>query len=342
VTRLRSLTVVLAAAITGVLVLGACGSTAGSEAALTVNGNQLSDADFREELDILIEHPQFAQIAFDAVPDADNPSVVNQEFAGSVLRLRVFVSLIDAEFERRGLEVTDADLARADETFGPELVALLDELPQDYADQFRHWNAQLVVMRDQLEVEAQERGDDVTDDEVAQFYEDHQALFTDEQVCARHVLVDTEAEADDVITELEGGTDFGQLAMERSIDPSAQLNQGDLGCAGRGQYVPEFEDAVWNGPVGEVQGPVGTDFGFHVILVDSRGLPSFEEIEPDIRAFLESPASRQGQQLLNLLIQRMAVAAEVTVNPKYGEWDATTQSVVPTATARVGGTGSGS
>jgi foldase protein PrsA len=343
VTRLRSFPLPTAGAVlVAVLLLGACGTTAGSDAALTVNGVQLSDADFRDELDLLIEHPQFAQIAFDAVPDADNPSVVSQEFAGSVLRLRVFISLVDAEFDRRGLEVTDADLGRADETFGPELVSLLGGLPDDYASRFRHWNAQLLVLRDQLEADAQDRGDEVTDDEVAQFYDEHQGLFTDEQVCARHVLVDTEAEADEVLAELEGGADFGQVATDRSIDPSAQANQGDLGCASRGQYVPPFEEAVWNGPIGEVQGPVETDFGFHVILVDSRGAPGFDELEADIRAFLESPASRQGQQLLNLLIQRMVVSADIAVNAKYGEWDPATQSVVATQAARAGGTGAGS
>lgn len=332
----------LVAIVAAAMLLGACGATASSDAALTVNGVQLSDADFRDELDLLIDNPEFAQVAFDAVPDADNPSVVSQEFAGSVLRLRVFISLVDAEFERRGLEVTDADLSRADETFGPQLVALLDELPEDYARRFRHWNAQLIVIRDQLEAEAQERGDDVSDDEVARFYEDNQTLFTDEQVCARHVLVDTEDEANEVLAELEGGADFGQVATDRSIDPSAQGNQGDLGCASRGQYVPPFEEAVWNGPIGEVQGPVQTDFGYHVILVDSRGAPGFDELEADIRAFLESPASRQGQQLLNLLIQRMVVSADIEVNAKYGEWDPATQTVVATSASRVGGTGAGS
>jgi parvulin-like peptidyl-prolyl isomerase len=340
VTRLRSLPTAIVALVLAALVLSACGEST-SDAAATVNGRTISNSEFREELDLLTEHPQFAQVAFGAVatPSA-SPSVVDQEFAGAVLRLKIYVSLVEAEFERRGLEVTDADLARAAETFAPGMDELLAAMPDDYAADFRLWNAQLIVLRDQLEAEATERPDEVSDEEVRLFFDDYQVLFVEEEVCARHILVDTEGEADDVLAELEGGADFGELAAERSVDPSAEFNEGDLGCTGRGRYVPEFETAAWEGPVGEIQGPVQTDFGYHVILVDSRGTPGFEAVEADIRAFLESPASRQGQQLLNLLVQQMAATAEVTVDQRYGQWDAETQSVVPLATSQVGGTGS--
>lgn len=337
-TRLRA-SLVPILVLVAALVLGACGDSE-SDAAATVNGVTIDDAEFRDELDILRDHPEFALNALSAQATSSSPSVIDQGFAASVLRTRIFASLVDQEFQRRNLTITDQARAELEETAGEQFLALLDELPQDYADGFRTWNAQLVVLRDHLEAEALARPDRVSDDEVRQFYDDYQALFTQEEVCARHILLETEAEADEVIAELDAGADFGELAQERSTDPSAQTNAGDLGCTGPGLYVPEFEAAVWEGPVGEVQGPVQTDFGFHVIVVDSRGVPGFESIEPAIRSFLESEASRQGQPMLELLIQQMMLTADISVNRKYGVWDAETLSIVPASSTTADGTGS--
>jgi hypothetical protein len=317
---------VLSAILAAVLLLGACGGSA--DAAVTVNGVELSDRDFRDELDILRDHPEFSQAAFGATVPTDG-GTVDSAFAAEVLRLRILIELVDQEFEARGLELDDEDLVAADATFMPEFQALIDELPESYRDRFRAWNAQLMVIRDALEAEAQDRPDEVTDDEVRAFYDQYEMVFTTEEVCARHVLVATESEADDVIAELAEGADFGEVATDRSTDPSAQMNAGDLGCVGRGQYVPEFETAAWEGPVGEVQGPIETQFGFHVILVDSRGAPGFDSLEPDIRAFLESPASRDGQQLLGLTVDRLVALADVRVSSRYGTWNAEMQSIDP-------------
>lgn len=330
-TRLRSslLPVLLVVA---ALLLGACGDSE-ADAAATVNGVVIDDGNFRDELEILLEHPEFAMAAFNATAGRSTGSVVDQEFAAAVLRTRIFASIVDQEFERRGLELTEDARLELEQTAGPQFLELLNALPQDYAESFRTWNAQLVVLRETLEAEALARPDEVSDEEVRQFFDDYQVLFTQEEVCARHILLDTEADARDVIAALDGGADFAALASERSLDPSAAVNGGDLGCTGPGMYVPEFEAAVWEGEVGEVLGPVQTDFGYHVIVVDSRGLPGFEDVEGDIRAFLESDSSRLGQPMLELLIQRLMRTAEVSVNRKYGEWDSETLSIVPLTAA---------
>jgi peptidyl-prolyl cis-trans isomerase C len=87
---------------------------------------------------------------------------------------------------------------------------------------------------------------------------------------AKHILVKSEAEAADLKAKiLAGEVDFDKAAKDHSSCPSSAQG-GALGRFGKGQMVPEFEAVVFSAPVGEVQGPVKTDFGFHLILVTQR------------------------------------------------------------------------
>ena len=86
---------------------------------------------------------------------------------------------------------------------------------------------------------------------------------------ARHILVNTEEECNTLKEQIQNGADFGQIAMEHSSCPSKA--QGcDLGSFGPGQMVPEFDKVVFSAPVNEVQGPVQTQFGYHLLEVTSR------------------------------------------------------------------------
>ncbi|MDA1267457.1 MAG: peptidylprolyl isomerase [Planctomycetota bacterium] len=87
---------------------------------------------------------------------------------------------------------------------------------------------------------------------------------------ARHILVKTEAECLDLKTKLENGAEFESLAKQHSSCPSGARG-GDLGEFGPGQMVPEFDTVVFKEAVGEVHGPVKTQFGFHLLEVTSRG-----------------------------------------------------------------------
>lgn len=92
-----------------------------------------------------------------------------------------------------------------------------------------------------------------------------------EQVHARHILVSTEAEADDVLTLLEGGAEFDQLARIYSLDGSTRPGGGDLGWFARGTLtVPELEEAAFALQPGEVSGVVQTELGYHVVEVLNR------------------------------------------------------------------------
>ncbi len=86
---------------------------------------------------------------------------------------------------------------------------------------------------------------------------------------ARHILVAEEAKCLELKTQIEGGTDFADVAKQHSQCPSGQRG-GDLGEFGPGQMVAEFDTVVFNEDLGTVHGPVKTQFGFHLIEITSR------------------------------------------------------------------------
>lgn len=86
---------------------------------------------------------------------------------------------------------------------------------------------------------------------------------------ARHILVDTENQCVALKKEIEGGADFAELAREHSSCPSGKQG-GDLGEFGPGMMVREFDEVVFSADVNTVQGPVKTQFGYHLLEVTSR------------------------------------------------------------------------
>jgi peptidyl-prolyl cis-trans isomerase C len=131
---------------------------------------------------------------------------------------------------------------------------------------------------------------EVTD---AQMQEAYKTLVVDqhkpeEQVRARHILVDTKEAAEKIIADLKGGASFEELAKQ-SKDPSGQ-NGGDLGFFGRGQMVAPFETAAFGLEPGQsTQEPVQSEFGWHVIKVEEKRTsapPSFDEVKEELRNYV--------------------------------------------------------
>lgn len=121
-----------------------------------------------------------------------------------------------------------------------------------------------------------------------------EAPTSSEQVRARHILVDTQEEANSVIERLAAGEDFGDLATELSKDTSNRDTGGDLGWFPRGIMVKEFEDVAFSLPAGQTSEPVSTPFGFHVIEVEEG--PITRELDP---ALLAQTRARHFDQWLN-------------------------------------------
>ncbi|MEM7405349.1 MAG: peptidylprolyl isomerase [Pseudomonadota bacterium] len=86
---------------------------------------------------------------------------------------------------------------------------------------------------------------------------------------ARHILVESESQCQDLMTQIQNGSDFADLARQHSSCPSGRSG-GDLGQFGPGQMVPEFDKVVFSAPVNTVQGPVKTQFGYHLLEVTER------------------------------------------------------------------------
>ncbi|HSL57575.1 MAG TPA: peptidylprolyl isomerase [Acidimicrobiales bacterium] len=303
------------------LVAAACGTT--TAPAAEVNGSAISDADFRDELAVLAEHPSFASAFLGVDPGGDGQSSVTSAFAAQVLTIEVILELVDTEVDERGLEVTQAVLDDTRAGLGPDFAVLLDELPADYQQGFLEWNAQIALLRDDLGSDIGE----VTDADVQAFYDENEAQFA--QSCLSHVLVETEEQADDVLAEIEGGLDFADAAAEFSIDPSAAQNGGDLGCNAPGTFVPGFEEAAFaDAPIGEPFGPVESQFGFHLLLVRERSTATFDEVAEQIRAQLEAQAAAGPQQALATWIDEAVAGADISVSSRYGSWDAAQGAVI--------------
>jgi peptidyl-prolyl cis-trans isomerase C len=102
-----------------------------------------------------------------------------------------------------------------------------------------------------------------------------------EEISARHILVQTEDEAKGIRAQITKGADFAELAREKSLDPSAKAQGGDLGFFTRDEMVPEFSDAAFKLKDGEISQPVKTQYGWHIIKVEKHrtSQPSFEQMK---------------------------------------------------------------
>ncbi|QYJ87439.1 peptidylprolyl isomerase [Shewanella mesophila] len=90
------------------------------------------------------------------------------------------------------------------------------------------------------------------------------------QATARHLLVSSEEQCEQLKQQIIEGADFGEVAKAHSSCPSSAQG-GDLGSFGPGMMVREFDEVVFSAPLNEVQGPVKTQFGYHLLEVTSRG-----------------------------------------------------------------------
>ena len=209
-----------------------------------------------------------------------------------------------------GFEVRQSDLAAAEEEFGanlPEGAARRDALigyytdlillaraaeakgigsTTDFAKKLQFAKAKL-LMETLLKAEAKAA---VTEEALRKVYDQAvKEMGKEEEVHARHILLKTEDEAKAVLAELKKGGDFEKLAKEKSTDPSAKTNGGDLGFFGKDQMVPEFADAAFKLEKGQLSEPVKSQFGWHVIRSEdkrTKPIPEYDKVKPQLEQFV--------------------------------------------------------
>jgi peptidyl-prolyl cis-trans isomerase C len=125
----------------------------------------------------------------------------------------------------------------------------------------------------------------VTDADVQAEYDKFVAANGGKEYRARHILVETQAQADAILASLKKGGKFEDIAKKQSKDPGSGANGGDLDWAAPGNYVKEFSDAMVALNKGQVSAPVQSQFGFHIIRLDDvreAQLPALEDVKPQI------------------------------------------------------------
>jgi peptidyl-prolyl cis-trans isomerase C len=131
----------------------------------------------------------------------------------------------------------------------------------------------------------------VTDADIKAEYDKFAKENGGKEYRARHILVETEADAKALIADIKKGGNFEELAKKASKDPGSGANGGDLDWAAAGSYVPEFSGAMVKLDKGQMtDSPVKTQFGFHIIRVDDvrdAQLPKLEEVRPQIAQQLQ-------------------------------------------------------
>lgn len=163
--------------------------------------------------------------------------------------------------------------------------------------------------------------DTISDEDVRTRYDEEIAATPPEnEIRARHILLETEEDARAVIEELEAGADFAELAAERSTGPTGPRG-GDLGYFTRGRMVPAFDEAAFSlEPGSYTTEPVQTEFGWHVIKLEDRRPvqpPPFEQVEAQVRSVL---LRERYFELLESLREEASV--EITDPELQGAYDA--------------------
>lgn len=137
----------------------------------------------------------------------------------------------------------------------------------------------------------------VSEEEVKEYYDANQTQYQKgTTVSAKHILVTSEEKCNEILAAITSGEKaFEEAAQEFSTCPSGQRG-GDLGTFGKGQMVPEFEQAAFAAEIGQVVGPVKTQFGFHLIKVEAKNeatVASFEEVKENIKRTLVQQKQNQ-------------------------------------------------
>lgn len=311
-----------------VLLAGCAGVPA--DVAAVVNGEEIPVSELERFVRQQLASPQFGEL-----PD-DQRVAQTDSLQQQVLQGLVQTELLEGAIREAGITATEAEVQDRWETEialqgGEEqLRALLDEIGLSEEEAREQLAAR--IRQEKFQASFQEQAD-VSEEELRALYEEREAQY--DQVKTAHILLETREEAEAVIRLLESGQDFNELAAARSIDPSAEANQGELGSIPVNQLDPDYVEPLRDAEPGDIVGPVETQFGFHVIRFDGFETRSFEDVKDELREELAGGRSEEGYRTF---VADLLERSEVEINSRFGRWDPTTAAILPPET--VGG-GSG-
>ncbi|NPV92633.1 MAG: hypothetical protein HPY50_17845 [Firmicutes bacterium] len=273
-TRYGGLAKVITAALLGAVLLGLLLSGCGEKKVASVNGESIKASDFNRLVEYYKkENENRYGVSYDGETGKERLKALKENVLDGMIDERLLLQ----EAKQRGIAIakeqiqTKVDQDKAMVGGEQAYQDLLKEQLQMTEAEFR------VEMENQMIIEELYKqvvaGQQVTPQEISDYYEKNQSQFmTLEQIRASHILLNTEEEAKAVIAQLKGGANFEDLAVQKSIDPSAKENKGDLGYFDQeSNLVPEFMEAAVALKAGQTsQSPVKTQFGYHVIRVVDR------------------------------------------------------------------------
>lgn len=217
-----------------------------------------------------------------------------------------------------GMNITEREIALATEDLGERLAQLPDERKRDEVVNYLvdlklgakaaiaaktadspDFAARLAYFREKVLLDqylTSEAKKAATPEAARKLYDETtKAMAPEEEVNARHILVEDEAQAKAVAERLKKGEDFAKVAAELSKDPGSGKEGGSLGWFTKDRMVPEFAEVAFKLTKGQVSDPVKSQFGWHVIkLEDKRNkpLPEFAAVKPQIDQYLERKAQQ--------------------------------------------------
>jgi len=250
-------------------------------------------------------------------------SVGAEEFRNDLSRLIFSEAMLLAAEEDFGITGLDTPEVRAEylSTVGAQEQQYLESIVVDETLS----DAALDVVVTQLVLRSEVRAALAADEEVLLdvWQNDINQLV---QVCASHIVVATQEEASTVLSRLDAGEDFAAVANEVSLD--AQSVDGVLPCpVSPAVFVPEFAIVVATAPVGEAVGPVESQFGFHIIRVDSReGPETLEELAEDPARWVPSETV---DSYWNAWINDVVERSEIKVRSDIGMWYPPVDGIIP-------------
>lgn len=285
------------------------------ELAAEVNGVPVYKADVEKRMDLLLR--QIAAQASEMPSEADLKEI-NSRILNDLIEYKMLLN----ESEKQGITVSDAEvdaeLSQIKTNFLDEtgFATALNQAGVTEAE-FSQTIKDTLGIQKLLEIQMADKIK-VSDNEIKAFYDSNPNLFEqEERVHARHILKMVEPNAsaidrdkkkkelEEVLRALKNGSDFSDLAMKYSDDPS-KIMGGDLGYFTRGRMVKPFEDAAFALKTGEISGIVETQFGYHIIKLEdrqsARTIP-YEEIKSAISE--------------NISMQKRQEAADQYINGLY-------------------------